>query len=157
GEDEAAYWGRLAQPAKVFSEYAGAFAFLFRAWAARGELSRAGPLIEVTPGWFDDVMSAFLIEQARTAYLPGRGSIAAEEAVRALTGTGGECTANLLFEVGYQLHETRWALTGTVCYRGCVHIHEELYRRQPDNVAIASGLGSALNNLGLQLSASGQT
>jgi tetratricopeptide (TPR) repeat protein len=150
-EDEGACWGRLARPAKVFGEYSGAFAFLFRAWAAGGQLRRAGPLVEGAPPWLGEVMTAFVVEQARTGHLAGRGSATAEEAVRALAAGGGKRTADRLLEAGDHLRQTRWGLTGLVCYRECASALQALSHSQPEDAAVAAGLAAALRNLAVLL------
>ena len=61
-EGEVAYWTRCAVPTAVFPEYAGAFAFLLRDWAAQGRMIQVGPLMEASAPWLPDVMTTFLGE-----------------------------------------------------------------------------------------------
>src|SRR5262249_28918575 len=87
--DELAYWSKKASHPKVFAEYAGAFAFLFRDWAAANKLQQIGLLIESSTTWLARVLAEFLVEQATTGFVPGQGSPAAVAAAKALIQTGG--------------------------------------------------------------------
>ena len=141
---------------RVFPEYAGAFAFLFRDWAAAGCLDLAGTLLERGQPWLVDVMTAFLLEQARTDYVPGRGSPAAESAARALSQSGGSRTADSLAAAGHRLMATRLARAATTFYEAAVALQGVLYRANPENVEISVGLGASLNDLGALQRASGR-
>jgi len=156
GEAELAYWARCAAPASVFPEYAGAFAFLLRDWAAGEHLLQVGPLSEAAPAWLGEVLTTFLIEQARTGYVPGTGSLAAERIAKALTETGGARSAYVLHDAGYQQMSSRFALAARAYFQACVALREALYAANPEHTEIADGLGTALNNLGLLLSDAGQ-
>jgi tetratricopeptide (TPR) repeat protein len=156
GETEEAYWTRRAAPARVFPEYAGAFAFLMRDWATEKRLPRVVPLVEASPAWLRDVLTAFLMEQARTGYVPGTGSRAAEVVSTALAETGGAQSAYALMDAGNQLISSRFSLASRAYFQTCVVLYGTLWAANPDNVEIGNGLGRALNNLGLLLSEAGQ-
>jgi len=155
-QDKLAYWTPRASVLGAFPEYAGAFAYLFRDWAAHGRLSLAGRLLERGAGWLGDVMTTFLLEQARIGYQPGRGSEAAVIAARTLRESGASRTANALHVAGHKLWLTRFALSATEFYAAAVSLREALWAANPENVGIGNGLGMALNNLGILLRVSGR-
>jgi tetratricopeptide (TPR) repeat protein len=155
-EDELSYWTRRAAPTPVFPEYAGAFAFLLRDWARERKLDLAARMVETSPSWFDDVLVGFLIEQAQIEHTPGQASPHAQAAAEALARNGGQWTAQALDRAGYDLVHTRFAPEAAVYYQGSLSIREALWRANPSNIALGDGLGRALNNLGLLLSAAGR-
>jgi hypothetical protein len=155
-ETEYAYWARHAAPASVFPEYAGAFAFLLRDWAVGERLPQIGPLVEAAPGWLGEVLTTFLIEQARIGYVPGTGSLAAERIAKALAETGGVRSADALYKAGYQQMDRRFVLAARTYFQACVTLREALYAAHPDHIEIADGLGSTLTNLGFLLSKAGR-
>lgn len=156
GEEEPAYWSRRAESARVFPEYAGALAFLLRDWMAAIRLGLAGRLVEAGPAWLRDVVTAFLVEQARVGHVAGSASPASRGAARALQATGTERTADILHQAGYQLGSTRFGPTATVYFHACVQLREALWQANPDNVALGADLGRALTNLGNLLRAAGR-
>ena len=155
-EAEPAYWAHRAVPARVFPEYAGAFAFLLRDCAAGERLSQMGPLVEASPGWLGEVLTTFLVEQARTGYVPGTGSLAAERIAKALVETGGGWPAYALHDAGYQQVYSRFARVARVYFQACVRLREALHAANPDHIEIANDLGGALSNLGVLLRAADQ-
>jgi len=148
GEAEDAYWARRAAPASVFPEYAGAFAFLLRDWAAREHLGQIGPLVEAAPGWLREVLTTFLVEQARTGYVPGTGSLAAERIAKALAETGGVWSAYILHDAGYQQMSSRFALAARAYFQACAILREALYAANPDHVEIKAGYAGSLCAVG---------
>jgi len=151
GEAEEVYWARRAAPASVFPEYAGAFAFLLRDWTTGERLIQVGPLIEAAPDWLGEVLTTFLIEQARIGYVPGTGSLAAERIAKVLVETGGIRSADALYKAGYQQISSRFALAARAYFQACVTLGEALHTANPNHIEIADGLGRAFNNLGFLL------
>jgi len=149
GEDELAYWTRRAAPERVFPEYAGAFGFLLRDWAADDKLGLAARIVEASPRWFDAVLVAFLREQAQIGHTPGQASPGARAAAAALTkGGGGWYTSQALHQAGCDLASTHLAPQAVAYFEASLPIHEALWQANPNNVQIGDGLGLALNNLG---------
>ena len=155
-EAEEVYWARRAAPARVFPEYAGAYAFLLRDWTTGERLPQVGPLVEAAPGWLGEVLTIFLIEQARIGYVPGTGSLAAERIAKALAETGGIRSARALHEAGCQQMFKRLALAARAYFQACVTLREALHAAHRDHIQIAYDLGLTLNNLGLLLRATGR-
>jgi hypothetical protein len=156
GEAEPAYWTRRAAPTSVFPEYAGAFAFLLRDWAAGEHLTQVGPLVEAAPAWLSEVLTIFLIEQAHTGYVPGTGSLAAERIAQALAETGGAQSADALAEAGYRQRSSRFTLAASVYLQACVLLREALYATNLDHLEMGNDLGRALTNLGVVLKQTGR-
>ena len=156
GEDELGYWTRRAAPEPVFPEYAGAFGFLLRDWAATGKLGLAARIVERSPKWFDEVLVAFLRDQAQIDHTPGQASPGARAAAAALTTAGGNHTAGVLHQAGYEISSTHLAPEAMTYFEASLTIHEGLWQANPSNVDIGSGLSSALNNLGNLLSDAGR-
>jgi tetratricopeptide (TPR) repeat protein len=147
GEDELAYWTRRAAPKSVFAEYAGAFGLLLRDWVDVSKLGLAAQLVESSPGWFADVVVAFLCEQAQIEHIPGQASLGARSAAAALALSGAEQTAWVLHEAGYQVASGRLGAEAVTYIEGSVAIREALWRANPGGAEIAKGLGQALCNL----------
>jgi tetratricopeptide (TPR) repeat protein len=154
-EEELAYWARRAKPEVVFPEYAGAFAFLLRDWAAEERLPQAARLVEQSAPWLADVLSAFLIEQARIGYVPGLGSNVAEVAGQSLIQFGSQHCSTALHSAAYALTETRFARAALVYFQADAHITEALWQANPSNVQIGTELGNVLSNLGVLLYTTG--
>jgi len=156
-EDELAYWARRAAPARVFPEYAGAFGFLLRDWADDDKLGLAARIVETSPRWFDDVLVAFLREQAQIGHTPGQASPGARAAAAALAvGGGGQWTAQSLDQAGYDLMSTHLAPEAIAYFEASLTIHEALWKANPNSVTIGDGLGRALTCLGVLLSDDGR-
>ncbi|MFO1419591.1 MAG: tetratricopeptide repeat protein [Candidatus Competibacteraceae bacterium] len=158
-EDELTYWTRRAQPETVFPEYAGAFGFLLRDWAARNQWNLVGPLVELVEagsGWLGRVLTRFLAEQSRSGHAPGQCSAAADAAARALEWSGGAATAGALFDAAYAMHNTGYALAARRNFQACIAIWERLWAAYPGWVFFGDGLAGAYGNLGLLLSAGGR-
>ena len=151
-EDELAYWTHRAAPDPVFPEYAGAFGFLLRDWAEskEGKLGLAARIVETSPGWFDDVLVAFLKEQAELGHMPAQTSPRAKDAAAALAG-GGVWNAKSLDRAASDLAFTRLAPEAAVYLQASLAIREALWKDNPSEVQIGDGLGSTLNNLGVLL------
>jgi hypothetical protein len=132
----------------VFPEYAGAFAFLLRDWAAGERLGQIGSLVEAAPGWLSEVLTTFLVEQARTGYVPGAGSLAAERIAKALAETGGAWSASILYDAGHQQMSSRFALAARAYFQACVILQEALYAANPDHVEIKVGYAGSLCAVG---------
>src|SRR5205823_4230846 len=77
-------------------------------------------------------------------------------AAKALVWGGGVETAAGLFQAGYILESTRFSIAARAYCQASVEIYEALYRHNPENVAIANGLGRALKNLGNLLRPAGR-
>src|SRR5262249_47602240 len=54
--EEVGYWMGRAGQERVFPEYAGAFGFLLRDWAAAGEWRSMAELAEASPRWLREVL-----------------------------------------------------------------------------------------------------
>ena len=156
GEDELSYWTRRAAPDRVFPEYAGAFGFLLRDWAAEEKLGLAARVVETAPSWFGDVLEEFLKAQARIGHTPGQASPHAQAAARDLAASGGQATADALFQAGYDIALTHLAPEAIVYFQASLEIFEALWKANPENIDIGDGLGMALNNLGNLLRTAGQ-
>jgi tetratricopeptide (TPR) repeat protein len=155
--DELAYWTRRAQPETVFPEYAGAFGFLLRDWAASNKLNLVGPLIEAASGWLGEVLTTFLVEQARSGHVPGQCSRTADAAAQALEESGAAATANALFNAVYAMRDIGYALAARRYLQACVAIREPLWAAHPERVDIGADLARTHNHLGALLSNSGRT
>jgi tetratricopeptide (TPR) repeat protein len=151
-ETELAYWVWRAVPTEVFPEYAGAFGFLLRDWAAHGNLGQAAQLVEASPSWLHGVLTTFLVEQAGVNHRPGEGSSAAEVAARTLAEAGSEKCTEALYNASYQLMWTRFAPTATKYLRACVAARDKLWIVDQKNDTRAYGLARALTQLALSVS-----
>jgi tetratricopeptide (TPR) repeat protein len=156
-EDEVGYWRRRARPRQVFAEYAGAFNFLFREWVPSSRFRLAGSVVEQASPWLGDVLTAFLIEQARVGHAPGKQGSMADHACSALCETGGGRSAHALQGAAYQLCDTRFAPTATRYYEACVQIRENLWKENLGNVDVGDQLSGALVGLGMSLRTAGRT
>jgi tetratricopeptide (TPR) repeat protein len=154
--DSLAYWTRRADEPVVFPEYAGSLGFLLRDWAEAGRLDLAARLAESSPLWFDDVLHGFLIERAGIEHEPGKPSLHAESAGRALSEAGGGRTALALDRAGYQLMSTHLAPEAEIYYRCSQALLEKAYEADPSDIMVSERLGRALRNLGLLLMHGGQ-
>ncbi len=146
-EDELAYWTRRAQPETVFPEYAGAFGFLLRDWAARNQWNLVGPLVEAASGWLVGVLTTFLIEQACS----GQCSAAADAAARALEENGTLTSASALSDAAYAVQDIGYELAARRYLQACVAILEPLWAAHPEQIWIGIDLADALGVFGLLL------
>ncbi len=112
--------------------------------------------MESSPRWFDDVVVAFLKEQAELGHMPGHASPRATAAAAALAGGGGQWTAQSLDRAGYDFMSTHLAPEAVAYFQASLPIRESLWKDNPRNVQIADGLGLTLNNLGTLLRADGR-
>ena len=131
GEDELSYWTRRAAYERVFSEYAGAFGFLLRDWAAEGKLGLAARMVETAPSWFGDVLRGFLVAQARIGHTPGQASPHTQAVARDLAASGGQATAEALHQAGYEICWTHLAPEAIVYFRASLVIYEALWMANP--------------------------
>jgi tetratricopeptide (TPR) repeat protein len=154
--DLVAYWSRQAASAVAFPEYAGAFGFLLRDWAAQQRLDLIGPLAEASAPWLADVLVSFLIEQASTGYLPGQGSEAANSVARGLGASAGPKSAAALLQAGSQLLDRPVALAATAYFEVGRVALEALLVSQAENQALAYSLAKGLNDYGKLLKSLGQ-
>jgi tetratricopeptide (TPR) repeat protein len=146
-DDEGAYWTRRARHDPVFAEYAGAFEFLLRDWQERGRLAQAGPLIEASPRWLQDVLAGVLVEQGRTGYVVGVGSPLAEAAAAALAHSQSRRTATALRQAGLLLRTSRFGLAAKPYFTAARDICAALHAAHPQDVDVADGLARALTDL----------
>ena len=142
-EDELAYWTRRAQPTTVFPEYAGAFGFLLRDWAASNQLNLVGPLVEAASGWLGGVLTTFLVEQAHSGHVPGQCSAAADAAARALEESGAHITAIALLHAACKMADTSYIGATKRYIQACVMIQEPLMVGDPNQLKISLSLAIA--------------
>jgi tetratricopeptide (TPR) repeat protein len=154
--EEVGYWTGRAGHERVFPEYAGAFGSLLRDWATAGKWRSLAEFVEASPGWLREVLTTFLLEQARLDHIPGRGSEAAQEMARRLAEHGNENCARALHSAGCQLSPTHLAPTASAYFRACANLRERLHRSDPDNGQVIDGLASALIGQGYLLRRAGQ-
>jgi tetratricopeptide (TPR) repeat protein len=155
GEGELDYWTRSAAHEPVFPEYAGAFCFLLRDWAEAGKLGLAARIVETCPLWFQDVLVAFLKEQAELGHVAGQAGPRAVATAAALA-VGGQRTALSLGRAGYDLMSTHLAPEAVAYFQASLPILEAHWKANPHNVEIGDGLGRVLNNLGNLLDSAGR-
>jgi tetratricopeptide (TPR) repeat protein len=154
--EEMAYWMGRAAHERVFPEYAGAFGFLLRDWDTAGKWRAMAELVEGSWGWRREVLTTFLLEQARLDHIPGQGSAGAQQTARGLAEHGKATCDLALHSAGRELWPTCMAPTAAAYFRACADIGERLHRSDPDNVWVADGLSTDLYNLGRLLGAAGR-
>jgi tetratricopeptide (TPR) repeat protein len=148
GQAELAYWTRWAAPNKVFAEYAGAFAFLFRDWAEQKKLDAIAQLSEAGPAWLRRVLVEFLLEQAYTDFKPGSGSEAASALVSVLEHHGGAGCAEAMQTAGDYLMPTQYAVVAERYWTAALTLRQAVLDRKPANAGDLGTLqASALCNL----------
>jgi tetratricopeptide (TPR) repeat protein len=156
-EHELDYWIRRATPPVVFAEYSGAFSFLLRDWAAQQRFDQAGCLTEKSADWLRDVLTTFLVEQARIDYVPGSGSRAVDIACAKLRKKGKAQSGVALYDAGDQLRRTRFAPACVSFFEACVAVRRRLWAADRKNATVGHGLGMALRRLGDLRRVLGQT
>ena len=144
GEDELSYWTRRAAHERVFPEYAGAFGFLLRDWAAEGKLGLAARMVETAPSWFGDVLKEFLEAQARIEHTPGRASPHAQAAARDLAASGGQVTARRSIRLATRSCRLTWPPRPSSTFRPAWRSTRRC-GGQPRERRHRRGLGRALN------------
>ena len=80
--------------------------------------------------------------------MPGRGSLAAGAVAKALVETGGVQSAEALYEAGYQLADSRSALTARTYLQASTEIFEALYAAHPEQVELKAGYAAGLCTVG---------
>lgn len=147
GADEVASWRARAKARQAFTEYALAFGFLLREWARRDQLGQLGTLLEGAPPWLADVAATLLVEQARSGYVPGKGSREAEKAAGALAATGKVSCASVLHVAAYQLTDTRFGVAAGPYYEACIALREPVWASGTAPEELGFALGRSLCSL----------
>jgi tetratricopeptide (TPR) repeat protein len=155
GEDDLAYWTRRAAHERVFPEYAGAFGFLLRDWAAGERLDLAGRLAENSADWITESLTTFLVEQARVSHGPGQPSPRASIAAGALSRTGRRRVCVALYRASAQIWDSENSLEALVYLRAMQVFFDKLHDANADDRASSFVLSSILNSIGVLLSRQG--
>jgi bifunctional DNase/RNase/tetratricopeptide (TPR) repeat protein len=148
--DELGYWARQAQVSRAFAEYVGAFGFLIRDWPP-AQRHHLGAFIERAAPWFTDTAATFLVEQARTGYVPGVGNRALAALTVDLVASGGEKTAAALHAAGVQLRDSRFTLAAQLFFESAAAICRKLLDASPSHAGPVLPLARAFTDLGLVL------
>jgi bifunctional DNase/RNase/tetratricopeptide (TPR) repeat protein len=148
--DELGYWARQAQVPRAFAEYVGAFGFLIRDWPP-AQRQHLGAFIERAADWFTDTAATFLVEQARTGYVPGVGNPALAAFTTDLIASGQEKCAAALHTAGVQLRDSRFTLAARLFFEAAAVICHKLVEAAPAQTGPVLPLARALTDLGLVL------